>query len=175
MRQWRKPTPFGIAATIFGLLVALRFLNITPGAPTDAPSPAEPATVRFVLDGDTVELSDGRRVRLLGIDAPEMAHQDQSEQPFARESTQWLDQLLQNRKVTLIKGRPAVDRYGRTLAWIFTESGENVSELALRSGMARLLDAFGLPPEYESGLRQAAAYAQVTRSGLWTRTRRSRP
>ncbi|MCA9048590.1 MAG: thermonuclease family protein [Planctomycetaceae bacterium] len=160
-------TPATVALIVLAILIALRLAGVTGGPETRASRQERTVRIRHVLDGDTVETADGTRVRLLGIDAPEVAHHDQPGEQFGPESAAWLHQLVNNRVVTLRIGDPSTDIYGRTLAWIILPNGRNVSELSLATGHARLLDRFGLPEEYEDSLRRAAAEARVRRVGLW--------
>lgn len=73
--------------------------------------PAE--SVARVIDGDTIVMNDGHHVRLLGIDAPERG-KDGSQEP-----TVVIETLLKNKKVWLEGDRVAIDKYGRTLAWVW--------------------------------------------------------
>lgn len=164
VRVRRPVTPATIAVTVFAVLAVARMaLPATVSGPGDVTT--ETATVRAVIDGDTFELNDGRRVRMLGIDAPEIASPDHPAEPGADDSAQWLHSQLESRSVNLqITG---VDRYGRTLAWVYKADGTLVNLLSLSEGMSQLLDAFGLPTDLEPALRQASSEAQIRRQGIW--------
>lgn len=164
----RQPSPALIAATVCGTLLLLRISNFAQmKRKADMQTPAREVVIRLVLDGDTVETSSGERVRLLGIDAPEVAHDDQPSQPWGDQSTNWLSSVLMSKRVLLkFDGEPR-DRYGRTLAWIYLADGRLVNLMSLESGHARLLDRFGLPAALENDLRDAQARAQVRRLGVW--------
>ena len=99
------------------------------------------ATVKAVIDGDTVILNDGRHIRLIGIDTPELGRKGKPSQPFAKQAKQYLLQRIKSSrfKVTLEQDSLAKDRYGRTLAHLFLPSGENLSTSMLSSGFATLL------------------------------------
>ena len=75
--------------------------------------------------------------------------------------------LTKLQTVTLHLGVEATDRYGRTLAWVYTRNGVLINQLALSTGQAKLLDRFGLPLDLEPDLRRSAATARVQRLGLW--------
>ncbi|MFM7056973.1 MAG: thermonuclease family protein [Planctomycetota bacterium] len=162
----RPATPATTALTIVAILAVARFaLPAAVSDPGDVIS--ETADVRKVIDGDTFELTDGRRVRLLGIDAPEIASPEHPGEACADDSTQWLRRHIESRSVHLqITG---VDRYGRTLAWVYATDGTLVNLDSLSQGMSRLLDAFGLPADLEPSLRQASSEARILRRGIWKR------
>lgn len=71
---------------------------------------ALPAKCLRVVDGDTIHLKDGRKVRLLDIDAPEI------KQPWGLQSKKFLADLIEGKEIELIGSRK--DRYGRTLATV---------------------------------------------------------
>lgn len=76
---------------------------------------AHTAAVARVIDGDTIELTDGKKVRLLGIDAPE------KRQYYYEESTDRLKQLAEGKKVILEKDVSNRDRYGRLLRYVYVD------------------------------------------------------
>ncbi len=96
----------------------------------------ESAVVERVIDGDTVRLQDGRHVRLIGINAPELARDAEPAQPLAEEARQWLAELLDSKPVVLRFGKERQDHYGRVLAHLFLEDGRNVQALLLERGLA---------------------------------------
>lgn len=75
--------------------------------------------VEAVYDGDTIRLEDGRKVRLIGVDAPEVDSPYSRGEPFGRESKKHLERLISGRKVFLKGGEEPFDRYGRTLAYVY--------------------------------------------------------
>ena len=86
--------------------------------PTDGPTQPgnlESATVAEVVDGDTIELTDGRRVRYIGINTPER------DQPYYREATEANRQLVAGQAVQLEFDQDTFDQYGRTLAYIWVD------------------------------------------------------
>ncbi|MFM7036946.1 MAG: thermonuclease family protein [Planctomycetaceae bacterium] len=161
----RRPlTPATTALAVLAVVAAAR-MALPPAISNPALAAIETATVRLVIDGDTFELADGRRVRMLGIDAPEAASPEHPAEPCADDSTTWLRSRIESRPVNLqITGR---DRYGRSLAWVHETDGTLVNLLSLSQGMSRLLDTFGLPADLEPSLRQAASEAQILQLGVW--------
>jgi len=101
----------------------------------------ERVQVVHVYDGDTVKLTDGRRLRFIGIDTPELGGKDKSDQPFARKArAALLDRLnSNNRTLQLQYGQEHQDHYGRLLAHAFLETGENIVIPLLQQGLATTL------------------------------------
>lgn len=86
-------------------------------------------TVVGVIDGDTVELEDGRRVRLIGIDTPERGDID------ADSATSLTERLVLRKSVRLEFDRDQKDRYGRTLAFLWVDD-QLVNREIIREGWA---------------------------------------
>lgn len=155
-----------LAVGLLLTLVVCRLLWLPSSSPESGQPAVIHATVRLVLDGDTFDCADGRRVRLLGVDAPELAHGADQAERFAEQSTAWLRQRLEGRHVQLQLEQRTHDRYGRTLAWVY-DGRQLINRELLSSGAARLLPDFGLPDHLEPSLRAAEAEARVARRGLW--------
>ena len=95
--------------------------------------------VAFVIDGDTVRLAGGERIRLLGIDAPEMRKGKPGRlgpfpEPGAVEATEALREMVEGRVVVV--RRRGTDDYGRTLAKLRLEDGVDVGAELVRRGLA---------------------------------------
>lgn len=102
---------------------------------------AEPLRVTAVLDGDTLELEDGRRVRLAGIEAakpPRHANPaDGRVWPLAEAATRTLSELALGRRVSL-HGPAPLDRHGRLLAHLVREDGLWLQSALVVRGLARV-------------------------------------
>jgi len=164
----RRPAPLTIAVIVVVVVSVVRFRGFDFGQ-SESDRTEVTAVVARVIDGDTLDLTDGRRIRLLGIDAPERGYDGAASEPLAEESTDWLTRRLDGHTVRLQIGTTPTDRYGRTLAWIFDSNGSLVNRDSLEAGMSRLLDSFGLPADLEPQLRQAAATARIQKAGIWNR------
>lgn len=130
--------------------------------------PTEVVTIAGQYDGDTVRLTDGRHVRLLGIDTPEMNYHRGKPQPFAERALARTRSLLPaGSTVRLARDRQPRDRYGRELAHAFRADGANVEETLLREGLAV---TFILPPNVGLAdcLLAAERDARSARRGLWS-------
>ncbi len=95
--------------------------------------------VEKVVDGDTIIVKGGGRVRLLGINTPEIAHRQHAAEPLGDRAHQRLEQLLRDKKVYLEFDQQRRDRFKRLLAHVTLEDGSSINEQLLREGLARAL------------------------------------
>jgi micrococcal nuclease len=100
--------------------------------------------VMHVFDGDTIRLDDGRKIRLIGVDAPEVKSPYSEQEPFGQESKHYLSSLILHKKVTITLGDPSIDKFGRTLAYV--RLGDVlVNGRIIRDGWARSYKRFHHP------------------------------
>lgn len=111
-------------------------INLTQNNQQTIISDPKEYIVQRVIDGDTLELNTGERVRLIGIDTPETIHPEVPVQRFGKEASQFLRQLAEGFKCRLEyeKGNRQ-DKYGRILAYVFVEGKYANAEL-IRRGYA---------------------------------------
>lgn len=117
-------------------------------------------SVVYVLDGDTFEISGGERVRLIGINTPEVGEECSSQ------ATQRLKELILNKTVFLKKDVSETDRYGRLLRYVYV-NGLFVNEELVYDGFAYAVE---YPPDtqYASDLEDAQqSAASANRGCLW--------
>jgi endonuclease YncB( thermonuclease family) len=126
---------------------------------------SDPVLVRNVVDGDTIDVVSFGRVRLLGIDAPELGRGYDTSAPFGREARDRLTQLVLHRWVRLEQEGAALDVYNRHLAYVITEDGQCVNAVLVRDGLARISARTPLTRLPE--LQRAEAEAQAFRRGMW--------
>lgn len=124
-----------------------------------------PLLVRTVIDGDTIDVDTIGRVRLLGIDAPEIGHGLDTSAPFGFEARAKLSALVLRRWIRLEIEGPAFDVYNRHLAYVLTEDGIFVNAALVREGLARV--SARVPLTRLAELRRAEADAQAFRRGMW--------
>jgi endonuclease YncB( thermonuclease family) len=92
--------------------------------------------VEQVHDGDTFKLVDGRNVRLIGVNTPELARQGKPAERFGEEARVSLTKLLaENPRVGLRYDMERKDRYGRTLAHVYLPDRRTVEERLLADGL----------------------------------------
>lgn len=122
-------------------------------------------TVAAITDGDTLELADGRSVRLVQIDTPELGEGE----CYAQEASEALRTLVPvGRRVRLRADArlDTVDRYGRLLRYVFRGS-TNVNLELVRRGAASVWFYDGDRGRYASQLMEAAMDARAADRGLW--------
>lgn len=99
----------------------------------------EQVELKYVNDGDTITLKDGRLVRLIGVDSPEIDYKSPGlSEPYAKEARHFLQKYLKpGQTLNLSFDQKRLDPYGRTLAYVYTENGEHLQELLLSQGFAK--------------------------------------
>jgi endonuclease YncB( thermonuclease family) len=123
-------------------------------------------TVRWVNDGDTIVLNSGQRVRYIGINTPEIDHEDQKAQPYGYQARSYNKMLVESRKVRLEYDVQRQDRYGRCLAYVFLQDRTFVNARLLEDGLAYYL--YWKPnSKYGEILLKAQQDAMTSRKGLW--------
>ena len=119
----------------------------------------EKALVISVIDGDTIELQGGRRVRYLGIDTPEPGEY------YADESTARNIELVAGKIVELQSGKRDKDEYGRLLRYVYVD-GIFVNAELVAQGYATAY-IFDPDDRYSQVLVQLEQYAKLKGRGLW--------
>jgi endonuclease YncB( thermonuclease family) len=120
------------------------------------------------FDGDTIQLTDRRIVRLAGIDSPELAHDKKKTQYYASEARQELTRLAQKKKVRLSPaGSVQKDAHGRIIADVRLENGQSLSDIMISYGAV-----FYYPhPDQNRSLQQRLSALQQqaikNRRGMW--------
>lgn len=130
----------------------------------------ETSSIRYIHDGDTLHLSNGRKVRLIGINTPELAHDHKPAEPLAGEAKRALKALFKTDKsISLVFGKDKKDRYGRFLAHAFSGDGQNVQSVLLKQGYAR---AITVPPNarFSACYLEMERIARCNKTGLWQDT-----
>lgn len=123
--------------------------------------------IDYVYDGDTVRTAAGERVRLIGLDTPEMNWEEGEAEFYAREAFEYSKGRLLEQHVYLEYDREKKDKYDRTLAYFFLADGTFFNQKLLEKGYASLLL---IPPnlKYTAELKEAAAEARDLGRGVWS-------
>lgn len=121
--------------------------------------------VKRVVDGDTIELSNGQKVRYIGIDTPESVDPRTSPQCFGKEASAKNKELVEGKKVRLVKDISETDRFGRLLRYVYLEN-TFINEVLVKEGFAK---SSSYPPDikYQEAFRAAEAFARTHNKGLW--------
>lgn len=127
--------------------------------------------VAKVIDGDTIELTNGKRVRYIGIDTPER-YPPRGPQYYGEEAKEANRMLVEGKKVRLEWDVIKRDKYGRLLAYVFVDTIFVNAEL-LRFGHAKV---YFIPPNvrYRTLFAKLEAEACSTQQGLWATTSNDR-
>lgn len=120
--------------------------------------------VERVIDGDTIVLDGGERVRLIGIDTPEVYHPSEPVQCYGHEASDYLRQRLEGEDVYLKYQAEKIDKYGRTLGYVYLGRNFINSEM-IREGLAFAYTRF--PFKYERKFVKMQRLAANERLGLW--------
>jgi len=122
--------------------------------------------VAAVFDGDTFRTSSGEKIRLLGINTPEIAHGNQAAQSYGREAKRRLTALIAGQTVRLRLDKDKHDKYGRTLAQIYLRDGRWVNAIMVEEGLAHVY-TFAPNFYWASALLKIEAIARNNMRGLW--------
>ncbi len=129
------PDLIDIGVNIRNVLGRLRTAPPTANTPA---APARYARVTHVIDGDTIVLSDGTRVRYIGMDAPEIKTPSGRAAPYARQAETFNRKLVQDRVVKLVYDHRQRDRYGRDLCYVYV-GNKCVNIELVRAGLAKVM------------------------------------
>lgn len=156
---------------LFGALLWLAPVAVSPVYAGTACAPLESrhaAHVDYIIDGDTIILDDGRHVRIVGLNAPEIGRDGKADQPYAEAARRRLAALLAggHDEIQLAAAAERHDRYRRTLAYVYVE-GNDVSRAMLAAGFAALI---AIPPNIGRVRCYAAAEraAREAHRGIWS-------
>lgn len=172
----RRANPSGFALLLKkASLVGAFFVGVIWHFPVLAfcPQPDKPqwVAVRQVVDGDTLRLVDGRSVRLIGINAPEIGRKGRTSEPYAEAARRRLQALVKanDDRVGLVPGVEGKDKYGRTLAHIYSRNGDNLEAQLLSEGLGYRV-AIAPNVRFSSCQQLAEQVARQAGVGLWRRS-----
>ncbi len=127
-------------------------------------SPPDTARVIQVIDGDTIIVEGGYRVRYIGIDTPEVYPEVEA---FGLEAWQANRRLVEGNEVRLERDVSQTDKYGRLLRYVYVGDVLVNAEL-VRQGLARA-EAYPPDTKYQDLLEEMEAEARVAGRGMWAR------
>lgn len=170
----------GLAVLLWGLgqfvQTSLPKNTPTPSITQESTPPAslgisgEETVVSRVIDGDTIEIEGGQKVRYIGIDTPETVDPRRPVGCFGREASEENKRLVENKSVILVKDVSDTDKFGRLLRYVYVNGGNGptifVNDHLIRQGYAR---ASTYPPDvkFTEQFLQAENEAREGGRGLW--------
>ncbi|MDL1866766.1 nuclease [Betaproteobacteria bacterium PRO4] len=192
-----QPTTTFSFKKIYCFTILLAFLHIQPGLTetiyrsmdphgqtlySDTHTPAakplqlskQPAREKYrvskVIDGDTIVLENKKRVRLLGVNAPEIENRFRPGEPGGLEAKKWLQGKLQGRSVYLEYDRQKTDHYKRMLAHLYLPDGEHINLSLVEKGLATVSL---IPPNllHANILIKTQQRAETKKLGIWSEKR----
>ena len=142
------------------LSVVVLFLCLVIGCS----APPETAKVTQVIDGDTINIEGGYRVRYIGIDTPEIHPVLEA---YGLEAWQVNRQLVEGKEVRLERDITETDKYGRLLRYVYVDDVFVNAEL-VKQGLAEAKD---YPPDikYQDYLEELEAEARKAGRGIWAK------
>jgi micrococcal nuclease len=165
----------GTRSLIVAIIVMLAGMVLASPAqayPTMPQGVQGPFTVTKVVDGDTIWVdNNGQRekIRMIGLDTPETVDPRKPVQCFGREASAQAKTILGGQSVYLETdpSQDSFDKYGRTLAYVWTESGRLVNLDMIADGYA-FEYTYDLPYRYQQDFRAAEDDARTQERGLWS-------
>ena len=146
--------------------IALRAATPHPSPPRD---PQQLVSVERVVDGDTLIVAGGMRVRLIGINTPELARDGRPDEPGAIAARDFLQHAVSGRAISLGFDREPFDKYGRRLAYVY-DHGQLINEEIIRAGLSRAQTQYRYSSAMKTRFRRAEREAQDRRVGQWSKT-----
>jgi len=180
----------GVLLLLVGFLLGrINNDNKPPVEPTSTPSlssptevPTETFKVTRVIDGDTIEIEGGERVRYIGIDTPETVDPRKPVQCFGIEASKKNKELVEGKNVRLEKDITDKDKYGRLLRYVYVDPSKSTSAMSSvpnGSGQAIFINlelvkqgfafSYTYPPDikYQEEILAAETEAREANRGLW--------
>ena len=118
-----------------------------------------------VVDGNTIILSNGEKVRLIGVDTPEIMHPNKPVEYFGKEAAAFTRSLAEGKEVRLEYDQQERDKFGRLLAYVYFMDETFLNAEIIKQGYGHTHTSF--PFKYKEQFRQYEKKAQITKRGLW--------
>jgi micrococcal nuclease len=175
-RRVRRWLPRWSTWMLLGLIAlgCLRYFGGSRRPAESLPPAGEPLPVLWALDGDTLYLESGHRVRLIGVDTPETKHPDRPPEPWGQAAAEFTDQQVGGRDVILTYDRERLDAYRRILAYVEVD-GRLLNEELIRQGYSRAVTSFPYRSDMQRRFRNAEREAQDAGRGIWSTTPQASP
>jgi micrococcal nuclease len=149
-------------------LGAAAYLKRQASLPERSPQPVSQQRLCVrVIDGDTIELDGGERVRLIGVDTPETVDPRRPVQYFGKEASAFTRRMVEGKAVRLEQDQETLDHYGRTLAYVYLQDGTFLNAEIVRQGYGHAYTRF--PFRYQQQFVELEREARENGRGLWAR------
>lgn len=168
---------------LFGFLAIIVWIAVWPSSPSSESSgnlnrtvnativsntsvDTTEAKVKAVVDGDTVDLENGTRVRVVGIDTPETVDPRKSVQCFGVEASNKMKQLVTGKTIVLTKSAvgDSIDKYGRQLYYLSLDNVDIGAKL-IEDGYACAYTSY--PHDRNDAYVALQQQAKIAKRGLW--------
>lgn len=153
-------------------VAAVETAAVGSSTPPAKSAPKDTYPVAKVVDGDTIDIvMSGKsvRVRLIGLDTPEIVDPRKPVQCFAKEASDKAKEILVGQSVR-IEGDPSQDRYdkyGRLLAYVYLPDGTLFNKYMIAEGYGHEY-TYHLPYKHQAEFKAAEKKAREEKKGLWT-------
>ena len=166
----RRQHPLVWVATVLVVLLLYwsGLLQVPQNQPAPGPIEAGFHQVQRVVDGDTIKLTSGHPVRLIGADTPETVKPNHPVEPWGPEATEFTRRFVSGGTVRLEFDGRRVDRYGRVLAHVWVGQ-QMLEEELVRAGLARAATQYSFSKAAKDRLLAAQGEAKAARRGIWSR------
>ncbi len=157
-------------AIAIGRVFLLATLLALLPAPVTSQGDSTTVQVVRVVDGDTIQVccvfGDRVKVRYIGIDTPETHHPMRGVEPYGMEAAEANRKLVDGKTVRLEFDVQQLDKYGRTLAYVYLEDGTLVNAWLMENGYAMVMT---IPPnvKHQELFLKLQREAREARRGLW--------
>jgi micrococcal nuclease len=175
MARYRRSYRAQLVGVVILLALAIaRWQGCFPAEPSGAPSAARGGLppgvyeVERVIDGDTLLLRGHGRLRLQGVNCPEIAHDGESGEPLGPAATTFALEFVRDarHRVRIEVDGEAKDHYGRWLAFVY-DGNRQLNEELVRTGLARAMLRYDYSQTMKDRLGRAQLEAQRAERGLW--------
>jgi micrococcal nuclease len=144
---------------LISLVLGLSFLGLSQ-------TPSYRLCIR-VIDGDTIILDGNETIRLIGVDTPETKDPRKLVQYYGQEAYEFTKSQVEGKNVRLEYDQQKIDKYGRTLAYVFLEDGTMLNSLIIVRGYGFAYTEF--PFKHLDHFRSLEKMAKEWGAGLWAK------
>lgn len=118
-----------------------------------------------VVDGDTIIIGNGERVRLIGVDTPETKRPNKPVEYYGKEASAFTKKMVEGKDVRLTYDQQQRDEYGRLLAYVYLMDGTFLNAELIKQGYGNAYTRH--PFKYIDEFRQYEKEARKAKRGLW--------